>query len=54
MEKCPKDGVARRGLRCEAGPLGHSCELVDLGSSGRLAEHERPAAEVVAVGGLVP
>ena len=39
-------GVNRRGL--------HGCEFVDLGSGGRLAEHERPAAEVVAIGGLVP
>ncbi len=28
--------------------------LVDLGSGGRFAEHKRPAAEVVAVLGLVP
>ena len=47
-------GVNRRGLRREASPLGHGCELVDLGSGGRLAKDERPAAEVVAVLGLVP
>ena len=38
--------VNRRGL--------HGCELVDLGSGGRLAKDERPAAEVVAVLRLVP
>ena len=47
-------GINHHGLRREASPLGHGCELVDLGSGGRLAEHERPAAEVVAVLGLVP
>ena len=47
-------GVNRRGLRREASPLGHGRELVDLGSGGRLAKDERPAAEVVAVLGLVP
>ena len=46
--------VNRRGLRREASPLGHGCELVDLGSGGRFSENEWPAAEVVAVLGLVP
>ena len=62
MNRQPRDGlrqnadasVNRRGLRREASPLGHGCKLVDLGSGGRLAENERPAAEVVAVLGLVP
>jgi hypothetical protein len=36
--------VNRRGL--------HNCELVDLGSGGRFAKDERPAAEVVTVLGL--
>ena len=54
MKRKPRDGlrqnadagVNRRGL--------HGRELVDLGSGGRLAKDERPAAEVVAVLGLVP
>ena len=54
MERQPRDGlrqdadagVNRRGL--------HGCELVDLRSDGRFAEHERPATEVIAVLGLVP
>ena len=39
-------GVNRRGL--------HGSALVDHLLAGRFAEHERPAAEVVTVGGLVP
>ena len=39
-------GINRRGL--------HGCEFVDLGSGGRFAENKRPAAEVIAVLGLVP
>ena len=62
MKRKPCDGlrqgadasVNRRGLRREASPLGHGCELVDLGSGGRLAEYDRPTAEVVEVFGLVP
>ena len=47
-------GVNRRGLRREASPLGHGCEIVDLRSIDRFAENERPAAEVVTALGLVP
>lgn len=32
----------------------HIRKFVDLGSGGRLAEHEWPAAEMVAVGRLAP
>ena len=39
-------GIHGRGL--------HSRKFVDLGSGGRIAEHERPAAEMVAVGRLAP
>ena len=47
-------GINRRGLRREAIPLGHGNKLVDAFPCGRLPKHERPAAEVVAVLGLVP
>ena len=54
MKRKPRNGlrqdadasVNRRGL--------HGCELVDLCSGGRLAEYDRPTAEVVEVFGLVP
>ncbi|WP_366078393.1 hypothetical protein [uncultured Anaerovibrio sp.] len=47
-------GVNCRGLRREASPLGHGCELIELRSGGKFAEHEGPAAEVTGVLGLVP